>query len=447
MTTPEPLFADSQSGAQALGDLLGPGRPTVGGSRALLAPLYTERHVLGLAVFLRGKSRAPFRTDELSTAARLAAHTALGVQVTTLHRREVARVLQRGMMPPSLPQTSGVDLAARYLPATGTAEVGGDWYDAIPLPHGRVGLVVGDVMGRSIGAVKAMGNLRTAVRALAAGDPAPQELLRHLDTLTRRIEPDRLATCLYAVWDPAIRRLSIAAAGHLPPILVEPDGRTGILDVPTGPPLGVGSAVPEAVEVEAPAGSTLVLYTDGLVESRTRDVSIGLQLLCETLGGTGPDGLSSLDALCDEALGTLPAGDRDDDVALLAARFPGPAADRVEQWVLDATPRSPARARHLVRIALERWGLEAIDDPVLLLVNELVTNAVIFTSGRITLRLVYTDVLRCEIGDDVREPPRLKKGGMGLYLVERLSQRWGSRPAGTGKVVWFECDPPEVTPP
>ncbi|MGC0333936.1 hypothetical protein RKD23_006926 [Streptomyces sp. SAI-170] len=430
MSTSDPLFADSPSGVQALRDLFGPGRPTAGGKRALLAPLHTKHHVVGLAVFLRGESRAPFRTDDLSTAARLAAPTAVGVHVTTLPLPEAARVLQRGAMPPRLPQTSGVDLAARYLPATGAAEVGGDWYDAIPLPRGRVGLVVGDVAGRSMGAVMAMGQLRAAVRTLAAMDLTPHELLRHLDTLASHIEPDRMATCLYAVCDPATRRLSIAAAGHVPPILLEPDGRAGILDVPTGPPLGVDGVVPEAVEVEAPAGSTLVLYTDGLVESRTRDVSLSLRLLCETLGGTGPHVPSSLEALCDEALSALPAGDRDDDVALLAARFPGPAADRVAQRELSGGDlRAPARARQMVRTALENWGLEELEVPMLLLVTELVTNAVIFAPGRLTLRLVYTDVLRCEVGDGLRKPPRLKKeGGKGLHLVEKLSGAVGQPP-------------------
>jgi anti-sigma regulatory factor (Ser/Thr protein kinase) len=256
-----------------------------------------------------------------------------------------------------------------------------------------------------------------------------------------------MATCVYAVYDPIAHRLVVANAGHPPPVLLHGDGRTEVLRVPSGAPIGVGGVPFEAVELPAPAGATLLLYTDGLVESRTRDVWEGIERLRERLGAVGSIVCPPpLEPLCDEVLDILGPGDRDDDIALLAARFDGIAPSDVAYWVLEIEDAAPSRARRLARRALADWGLQELSDSVELLVSEVVTNAVRYASRPITLRLLRTDVLRCEVGDDVPQLPRLRQaratdeGGRGLYLVNRLARRWGATRLSTGKVVWFELN-------
>ncbi|MER5725208.1 ATP-binding SpoIIE family protein phosphatase [[Kitasatospora] papulosa] len=445
-----PVFGDSAAARVALPELLGAGRTVPTGHRAILAPLRGRRRVIGAAVFLRGPERPPFEANDLLVAAQLATHTALGIDKAVPYGREayIADELQRTMLPDSLPQPTGVRLASRYLPAAETARVGGDWYDAIPLPGSRVALVVGDVMGHSMTSAAIMGQLRTTAQTLAGLDLPPQEVLHHLDEQAQRLGSDRMATCLYAVYDPVAHRITIANAGHPPPVLLHLGGRAEVLRVPPGAPIGVGGVDFEAVELDAPAGATLLLYTDGLVESRLRDVWTGIEILRERLATTaqltGPDHSPPLEALCDDVLDMLGPGDRDDDIALLAARFDGIAPSDVAYWFLEPEDAAPGRARRLARRALSRWGLDDLSDEVELLVSEVVTNAVRYAERPVTLRLLRTDILRCEVGDDAPQLPRQRRaretdeGGRGLFLVNRLARRWGATRLSTGKVVWFE---------
>ncbi|MEV0493080.1 SpoIIE family protein phosphatase [Streptomyces atratus] len=445
-----PVFGDSATARVALPELLGAGRTVPSGHRAILAPLRGRRRVIGAAVFLRGTERPPFEANDLLVAAQLATHTALGIDKAVLYGREayIADELQRTMLPDSLPQPTGVRLASRYLPAAETARVGGDWYDAIPLPGSRVALVVGDVMGHSMTSAAIMGQLRTTAQTLAGLDLPPQEVLHHLDEQAQRLGSDRMATCLYAVYDPVAHRITIANAGHPPPVLLHLGGRAEVLRVPPGAPIGVGGVDFEAVELDAPSGATLLLYTDGLVESRLRDVWTGIEQLRERLAATarltGPDHSPPLEALCDDVLDILGPGDRDDDIALLAARFDGIAPSDVAYWFLEPEDSAPGRARRLARRALSRWGLDELSDSVELLVSEVVTNAVRYAERPVTLRLLRTDILRCEVGDDAPQLPRQRRardmdeGGRGLFLVNRLARRWGATRLSTGKVVWFE---------
>ncbi|MET8561348.1 SpoIIE family protein phosphatase [Streptomyces flaveolus] len=449
-----PVFADAPAARDALPELLGEGGEAVvpGERHAILAPLRGRRRVIGAALFLRRPDRLAFEADDLLVAAQLATHSALGIDKAVLYGREayIADELQRTMLPETLPRPTGVRLASRYLPAAETARVGGDWYDAIPLPGSRVALVVGDVMGHSMTSAAIMGQLRTTAQTLAGLDLPPQEVLHHLDEQAQRLGTDRMATCLYAVYDPVTHRITIANAGHPPPVLLHLGGRAEVLRVPSGAPIGVGGVDFEAVELEAPAGGTLLLYTDGLVESRLRDVWTGIEQLREKLAATarltGPDHPPPLEALCDEVLDMLGPGDRDDDIALLAARFDGIAPSDVAYWTLEPEDSAPGQARRLARRALARWDLEDLSDSVELLVSEVVTNAVRYASRPVTLRLLRTDVLRCEVGDDVPQLPRLRQaratdeGGRGLYLVNRLARRWGATRLSTGKVVWFELN-------
>ncbi|MFI9249403.1 SpoIIE family protein phosphatase [Streptomyces sp. NPDC053069] len=449
-----PVFADAPAARAALPELLGEGGDAVvpSGQHAILAPLRGRRRVIGAALFLRRPERPAFEADDLLVAAQLATHSALGIDKAVLYGREayIADELQRTMLPETLPRPTGVRLASRYLPAAETARVGGDWYDAIPLPGSRVALVVGDVMGHSMTSAAIMGQLRTTAQTLAGLDLPPQEVLHHLDEQAQRLGTDRMATCLYAVYDPVTHRITIANAGHPPPVLLHLGGRAEVLRVPPGAPIGVGGVDFEAVELDAPAGATLLLYTDGLVESRLRDVWTGIEQLRERLAATaqltGPDHPPPLEALCDEVLDMLGPGDRDDDIALLAARFDGIAPSDVAYWRLEPEETAPGQARRLARRALARWDLEDLTDSVELLVSEVVTNAVRYASRPVTLRLLRTDVLRCEVGDDVPQLPRLRQaratdeGGRGLYLVNKLARRWGATRLSTGKVVWFELN-------
>ncbi|MFG2829214.1 SpoIIE family protein phosphatase [Streptomyces sp. NPDC048434] len=452
-----PLFGEAQAARTALPELLGPDPRLPGGHRVILAPLRGRRRVIGAAVFLRRPDRPAFEPDDLLVAAQLATHTALGVDKAVLYGREayIADALQRTMLPDSLPQPTGVRLASRYLPAAETARVGGDWYDAIPLPGSRVALVVGDVMGHSMTSAAIMGQLRTTAQTLAGLDLPPQEVLHHLDEQAQRLGTDRMATCMYAVYDPVAHRITIANAGHPPPVMLHRGGRAEVLRVPSGAPIGVGGVDFEAVELDAPAGATLVLYTDGLVESRIRDVWTGIEQLRERLAETarltGPNP-PPLEPLCDEVLDMLGPGDRDDDIALLAARFDGIAPSDVAYWYLDPKAQTAGQARRLARRALARWGLDELTDQLELLVSEVVTNAVRYAERPITLRLLRTDVLRCEVGDDVPQLPRLRQarpsdeGGRGLYLVNRMARRWGATRLSMGKVVWFELTMPPGAP-
>ncbi|MEZ0093510.1 SpoIIE family protein phosphatase [Streptacidiphilus sp. EB129] len=447
----QPVFGSDPWSWSVATELLAPLAGTPGsmpdGRRLIIAPLYGRHRVMGAVVLLRRPERAGFAGDDLLVASQLATHTALGIDKAVLygHQASVADALQRAMLPSSLPEPTGVRLASRYLPASETARVGGDWYDTIPLPGNRIALVVGDVMGHSITSAAMMGQLRTTVQTLAGLDLPPDEVLHHLDEQAQRLSSEHLATCLYAIYDPVSHRLLVANAGHPPPVLLHPDGRAEVLWIPPGAPIGVGGVPFEAVELPAPTGATLLLYTDGLVESRVRDVWTGVELLRARLH-TAADvpGSPPLEELCDHVLDVLGPGTRDDDIALLAARFDGIPPQNVAYWFLDPRPQTPGKARRLVRRTLRRWGLDHLLESTELMVSELVTNAVHFASRPITLRLLRTDVLRCEVGDDSPKVPRMgqaqpgDEGGRGLFLVSRLATNWGSTMLSTGKVVWFE---------
>ncbi len=448
-----PVFGETLAARAALVELLGRESPLANApadKRTIVAPLRGRRRVIGVAVLVRGPARPAYGQDDLLIAAQLATHTALGVDKAVIYDREayIADQLQRTMLPEYLPEPTGVRLASRYRPAAETARVGGDWYDAIPLPGSRVALVVGDVMGHSVTSAAIMGQLRTAAQTLAQLDLPPQEVLHHLDEQAQRLGDDRMATCLYAVYDPIAHTLTASNAGHPPPVMLRRDGGSEVLDVPPGAPIGVGGVGFEAVELQAPQGSTLLLYTDGLVESRLMDVSTGIEQLCarltRTAALTGPGNPPPLEPLCDEVLDVLGPGDRDDDIALLAARLDGIAPSAAAQWSLDPRAQAAREARSLARGALAGWGLEELTDVVELLVSEVVTNAVRYAQRPVTLRLVHTDRLRCEVVDDVPQLPRMRRagpadeGGRGMFLVYKLARDWGAERLSVGKVVWFE---------
>ncbi|XES00295.1 PP2C family protein-serine/threonine phosphatase [Streptomyces sp. S1D4-11] len=255
----------------------------------------------------------------MSLAYELAARAAICVDNARLYRREhdTALVLQRSLLPQHIPQLPGMEVAHRYLPASDVNEVGGDWYDVIRLDGGKAALTIGDVMGHGTAAAAVMGRLSVSVRALARLDLAPENLLHQLEAALEDLTEPMLATFLYAVIDPANGRCQITRAGHPPPAAVSPDGTARLLDVPPGVPLGVGGTPFTTTDVTLQPGSTLVLYTDGLVEARGSDIDERLAEFTHLLEQPAP----TLDELCDRLLIHLTPASADDDIALLAARL------------------------------------------------------------------------------------------------------------------------------
>ncbi|WNO62652.1 SpoIIE family protein phosphatase [Streptomyces sp. AM2-3-1] len=425
----------------------------------MVVPLRGRGTNLGVVFFARlDPSAAPYEQADLQIAKELAARAAVCLDNARRYTREhtTTLALQHSLLPQGIAEQVAVDVASRYLPADSKIGVGGDWFDVIPLSGARVALVVGDVVGHGIHASAAMGRLRTAVRALADVDLAPDELLAHLDDLVVRLKSgpeagtgaplgEFGATCLYAVYDPISRKCSLASAGHLWPALVTPDGTVDFLELPTGPPLGLGGLPFEAVERELPEGSLLALYTDGLVEAQHRDVNTGLQALRTALVDTPPSLETTCDRVLDALLGERPA----DDVALLIARTRALDNGHVAVWDLPADPAFVAEARSKATAQLHAWGLDDLAYVTELVVSELVTNAIRYASAPVQLRLIKERTLICEVSDASSTAPHLRRarifdeGGRGLMLVAQLTERWGMRHTCTGKTIWAEQPLPE----
>jgi anti-sigma regulatory factor (Ser/Thr protein kinase) len=424
----------------------------VAGRSGVFAPLLVGGRVLGVMVFSRAASRGPFGPDEVSSIERLAARAAIWMDNARLHDqlRHTAISMQKAMLPTKLSAPAGLEIAHRYLPGSDVAVVGGDWFDVIALAGGRVALVVGDVMGHGTQAASVMGQLRTAVRTLAGVDLPPAEVLAHLDDLMPDIDDSLFATCVYAVYDPATQQCSISRAGHVPPLVVRPDGVTEVLhQVAPGLPLGLGGAMGTfgTLDIDLPDGSLFVLCTDGLLENKARDIDAGLDLLCANLAEPG----RPLEEICDQVVKELDLTQDRDDIALLISRVHPLPADRSVAWRLPGEPRQVARCRRLVRDTLAGWGLGALTETVELLVSELVTNAIQHAGGEIRLRMQRDGdggPLLCEVCDHTRNPPELQElsataeRGRGILLVNGLSRKWGHRRTATGKTVWFTLDPP-----
>ncbi|MFD8593565.1 SpoIIE family protein phosphatase [Kitasatospora sp. NPDC059646] len=426
---------------------------------SMLVPLTARGVTLGVAIFLRHRSPAPFDEDDLVLATELTARAALSMDNARQYtlQRDTALALQRSLLPSRTPRQAAVEVAFRYLPVSGRDGVGGDWFDVIPLSGARVALVVGDVVGHGVPAAAAMGRLRTAVRTLADIDMPPDELLTHLDDLVLRVDLDEQpdggtawaggsvgATCLYAVYDPVARSCAMARAGHPGPVLVGPDGKPTFPVLPPGPPLGLGGLPFEAAEVAVPEGSMLALFTDGLL--RTSELRGDPELGLDRLGSALTEPAGSLEELCERALSaTLGSAAPSDDVALLLARTRVLPERDVAGCELRRDPSEVARARKLVAATLTEWGLEEAAFVTELVVSELVTNAVRYGRPPIGLRLIRDGgVLICEVSDGSSTAPHLRRartfdeGGRGLLLVAQLCRNWGTRHTARGKTIWAE---------
>lgn len=283
----------------------------------LAVPLRARGVVLGVLDLKRARNSQPFDRDDVLLAGELAARAAVAIDNARWYRQQsrAALALQSHLLPHGPARLNGLDVAYRYQPASAAVEVGGDWFDAIPLPDGRTALVVGDVMGSGINAAATMGQVRTAARTLAGLGLSPAVIMTHLDRITADLD-DAMATCVYAVYDPRQGSFRISNAGHPPPVHVPVGGAPRLLDLPTGAPLGVGGVPFETVEISFVAGDELVLYTDGLVETRDQDIDVRLAALTDLLGQSS----LPLEETCDLLLRALRGPDDHDDVALLIAR-------------------------------------------------------------------------------------------------------------------------------
>lgn len=414
-------------------------------------PLQARGIVLGTADFWRSENQ-PFDEDDLSFAEELAARAAVCIDNARRYTREhtMAVTLQRSLLPRELPEQSAVEVAYRYLPAQ--AGVGGDWFDVIPLPGARVALVVGDVVGHGLHAAATMGRLRTATHNFSALDLSPDELLGHLDELVARIDQEQTAegngaaitgaTCLYAIYDPVSGRCVVARAGHLGPALVHPDGTVTFPDIPVSPPLGLSTGLPiESAELHLPAGTRLVLFTDGLVESRDRDLDTGLELLREALAHRDHTPEQTCRTVIDALLPARPG----DDIALLVARTRMLDPEQVAEWDVTGGPTAVAPLRSACARRLETWGLDQAAFTTELIVSELVTNAIRYGAAPVRLRLLHDrNTLLCEVSDGSSTSPHLRRaaitdeGGRGLFLIAQFAQCWGTRYTDHGKVIWAE---------
>lgn len=283
----------------------------------LAVPLIARGEVLGAVDLIRTDNPLPFTAQDEALAGDLAARAAIAIDNARLYRQqqETALTLQRSMLPRNHHHPEDLDVVSRYRPAASRYEVGGDWFDVIGLRGGRTALVVGDVMGSGINAATTMGRLRTATQTLSRLGLEPGEVLRHLDEITADLDP-WFATCVYIVYDPDAGLCRLSTAGHLPPVLIPEGGTPVLLDLPAGVPLGVGGVPFSDVTVPIGPGDRLVLYTDGLVETRDDDIDSRLETLLTLLRTPDP----SLDATCDRLLRELRDPDDHDDVALLMAR-------------------------------------------------------------------------------------------------------------------------------
>jgi anti-sigma regulatory factor (Ser/Thr protein kinase) len=341
-----------------------------------------------------------------------------------------------------------LDLAVRYRSSEGSVQVGGDWFDVIPLPAGAVGLVMGDVEGHDSGAAALMGLIRSAVRAYAVEDHPPAVIMDLANQFLAGLGRGRMVTVSYSQVHPAERLVTTVSAGHLPSLIAS---QAGVVEVPTdvGPPLGVAAGRmlwPEHTST-LPRGCLFVLFTDGLVESRRDDISVGLDRVRAVLSTSLE---LPVEQVADELLACrAPTGE--DDIALVTARVTSDTNDTEPRRITRRLPPSPAAvtlARRFTRQLLEEWGVTGDTAAAAeLAVSELVTNAARHSEDLLELRLACpAEVLRVAVSDSSHRMPLLAEAdqestaGRGLLLVESVASRWGIESDGLGKVVWCEFD-------
>lgn len=411
----------------------------------LVVPLVARGRALGALSISRDD---PYTEREVAYAVDLARRAGLAMDNASRYafERGLAGALQRSLLPRSTPTSALLTTASRYLAGARGTQIGGDWYDVIEVSRDRLMIVVGDVMGRGVQAAAVMGQLRATVRAYAIEGHGPAALLTRLDRVVQALDEVNFTTCVVGVLDPVTRSLCLASAGHLSPLLIAPDGTAEFLELDPGLPLGVGEAVFVDQWYDLAAGSTVLLYTDGLVEGRHSPLEEGMRRLRETCSAT----VRSADELCDRVLAALREGaghDHDDDTALLAVVLDQADSEAQPPLLLElgASPESAGAARDALCELLGDDGGEPAELACLLL-TELVANAVRYAGGQIFVRAgVRAHLLLVEVRDSNERMPVLNatprhdaEGGRGMLLIDRLADRWGAEPLPVGKRVWFE---------
>nr|WP_030552612.1 SpoIIE family protein phosphatase [Streptomyces exfoliatus] len=451
--TLRPRFIDSARDFADSFPVLWPHISGLGITAAAYLPLIAQARPIG-ALGLLYSDKTGFSEDERTLLVALGSSIAQSLQRAMLYEQEhdLAEGLQQAMLPRRIPDVPGAQTAVRYRSARLGRDIGGDWYDIIPLPGGRVGAVIGDVQGHDTHAAAVMGQLRIVLRAYAAEGHTPATVMARASVFLHELDTERFATCTYAEVDLATGVVQVVRAGHVDPLLREADGRSRRLPVEGGLPLGLSAEFGRldypVTTMELDPGQTLMLYTDGLVEKPGADLDEGLQWL-SALVRRGPADLQELaDLLCDVV------ADRggEDDVAILLLRRQGAAAaqgaGRFRQHVAQNDPEALSSARHMIRAAVRAWGAGERADEIELVADELMTNALMHTDGGaiVTLRVLggAERRLRVEVEDRSSALPRRREAGeagvsgRGLFLVDQLSDVWGVESRGGGKCVWCE---------
>ncbi|NUJ99536.1 SpoIIE family protein phosphatase [Streptomyces lunaelactis] len=448
-----PRFIESERDFADSYPILWPNIKELGITSAVYLPLIAQARPIG-ALGLLYSDRIGFSSEERNLLVALGSSIAQSLQRAVLYEQEhdLAEGLQQAMLPRRIPDVPGAQIAVRYRSARLGRDIGGDWYDIIALPGGRVGAVIGDVQGHDTHAAAVMGQLRIVLRAYAAEGHTPATVMARASVFLDELDTERFATCTYVEADLTTGVMQLVRAGHVDPLIRDKNGSTRRLPVEGGLPLGLsaefGGLEYPVSTVELDPGQTLVLYTDGLIEQPGADLDDGMQLLTSLVHG-GPRDLQLLaDRLCkvvDERGG-------DDDVAILLLRRKGAytpqTGGRLQQHVAQNDPEALRSARHMIRAAVAAWGARERADEIELAADEMITNALMHTDGGaiVTIRVLSGPErrLRVEVEDRSSALPRRREAGesgvsgRGLLLVDRLTEAWGVESRGSGKCVWCE---------
>ncbi|MDT0470102.1 SpoIIE family protein phosphatase [Streptomyces gibsoniae] len=416
----------------------------------ITAPLTLRGTVLGLLSLYRTDEADVYDGDDVILATAVTAHTALCIDNARRYTREhtIATTIQRHLLLPRPATQTTVETAHLHVPSEAG---GGGGFDTFALSGARTALVVGECASQGIQAATTMGQLRTAIHSLAALDLEPDELLARLNDTAINLAQERAAlppgdplhrqpltgSCVYAVYDPLARTCTIALAGHPPPVITHPEGRTEVLKLPSGPHLGSAEGPPfAATTISVADGSVLAFYTASLLHASPSPDTLQ-QVLAD------PD--RPLQDLCDDVLYRLKDGTGQGDVILLLARTQALPADQIATWDIDHHPKAVATARTQTQHQLAHWGVdEETAYTAEMIVSELVTNAVRYGTPPMRLRLIKDRTLICQVHDGNPLAPRLRhaktvdEGGRGLFIVAQLAQNWGVRYSPDGKTVWAE---------
>ena len=424
---------------------------TVGPETLFLVPLVPGRRANGLLVATWDRPRR-LASDDRAIVEALAGQAAQALERARAFESEqtIAETLQRSVLPLSLPRVEGVQLAARYLPGTAQLDVGGDWFDALQLPDGKLGLVVGDVVGKGLQAAASMGQLRNAIRAFSIERLKPPSVLTRLSRLADEVLDTSFATVVFVAIDPAKGICRMSSAGHPPPVVAYPDGSVALLEQARGLPLGTGIPTKYRQEtIELPAGTVLVLYTDGLVERRGRSIDDGLRDLQVAILDAPKDPDRLLEHILDQVVGT---GERGDDIALLAARLL-PVAPHPLELRLAARVESMDLVRDAMRSWLGGAPLErsAAEDVVLATWEacaNAIEHAVDAADDIVTLRAeLGKDRIRVVVNDSGRWSPPAERAnrGLGLRLIRALMSSLDIVESETGTTITIEKELAEPT--